>query len=254
MLFKNTYHFNSMNKNINWQGHRGCRGILPENTIPAFIKAMDIGVDTLEIDIAISKDNKIIVTHEPWMSYKICLQENGNSISKEIEKELKIINLNYSEIKKFDCGSKTNKRFPKQKNIKTYKPHLIEMFEACEEHLNQINLKTISYNIEIKSKLKWDNVFNPGPQIICDLLVKEIQAANIAPERLTLQSFDLRVLRILRQQYPQYPLALLIENEYDNLDDLFEVLGFQTPIFSPYFKLLSKEKIVEAQQKGIIQT
>lgn len=239
------------NKKINWQGHRGCRGLLPENTIPAFIKAMNIGVDTLEMDIAVSKDEKIIITHEPWMSHEICLRENGNSFSKKIEKELKIFNLNYWEIKKYDCGSKGNKKFPTQVKIKTHKPHLLEVFAACEEHLKQINLKTISYNIEIKSKPEWDNIFTPGPQIINDLLIKEIKTANIAPERLTLQSFDMRILRILHQQHPQYPLALLIENEYDSLDQLIDELGFQTPIFSPYFKLLNKERIAEAHQKGI---
>ena len=50
---------------FDWQGHRGCRGILPENTVPAFLKALDYNVKTLEMDAAISKDNKVIISHEP---------------------------------------------------------------------------------------------------------------------------------------------------------------------------------------------
>ena len=65
------------------QGHRGARGLRPENTIPAFLMALDSGVTTLELDIAITKDKQIIVSHEPWMSAAICLDSAGNSISRE---------------------------------------------------------------------------------------------------------------------------------------------------------------------------
>jgi glycerophosphoryl diester phosphodiesterase len=55
------------------QGHRGARGLMPENTIPAMIKALDLGVTTLELDLAVTKDGQVIVSHEPYMNPVICL-------------------------------------------------------------------------------------------------------------------------------------------------------------------------------------
>ena len=69
-----------MISNIDIQGHRGCRGLLPENALPAFKKAIELGVHTLEMDVVISKDNKVIVSHEPFMSRRICLKPSGEEI------------------------------------------------------------------------------------------------------------------------------------------------------------------------------
>ncbi|HNP07845.1 MAG TPA: glycerophosphodiester phosphodiesterase family protein, partial [Cyclobacteriaceae bacterium] len=72
------------------QGHRGARGLMPENTIPAFITALDSGVTTVEMDLAITKDGQIIVSHEPWMSSAICLDSSGNAYTKKEEKDFNI--------------------------------------------------------------------------------------------------------------------------------------------------------------------
>ena len=86
---------------FDWQGHRGCRGLLPENTIPAFLKALDfLAVSTLELDVAVSKDGKIIVSHEPWMSHHICTKPDGTPVTKEEAMTLKIMDMTYEEIKK----------------------------------------------------------------------------------------------------------------------------------------------------------
>ena len=63
------------------QGHRGCRGLLPENTIPAMIKALDLGVTTLEMDAVITGDNKVILSHEPWFNSKISTDPEGRPVA-----------------------------------------------------------------------------------------------------------------------------------------------------------------------------
>src|SRR3972149_2846181 len=73
-------------KKTDIQGHRGCRGLMPENTIPGFIKAIELGVSTLEMDVVISKDKKVVVSHEPFLSHEICLTPEGEEIPEEEEK------------------------------------------------------------------------------------------------------------------------------------------------------------------------
>lgn len=243
-----------MNKNskFDWQGHRGCRGLLPENSIPAFIKAIDLNVATLEMDVAVSKDNKIIVSHEPWMSSDICLTPLGKSISKEEEKSIKIYEIDYSLIAAFDCGSLGNKRFPKQQKLPVSKPSLKDVFLACEKHINKNNLNKVRYNIEIKSKPEWDSIFSPTPDIFSKLLVEELKVSGISMDRFCLQSFDVRVLKYLHANYPEITIAYLIEEPYEDILSLLEDnLGFTPPIFSPYYKLLSQQKVKTAQQVGM---
>src|SRR4028118_203743 len=72
------------------QGHRGCRGLMPENTIPAFLKALDLGVTTLELDVVISKDQQVVVSHEPFFSSEICKDPEGKAITKDQEKSRNI--------------------------------------------------------------------------------------------------------------------------------------------------------------------
>jgi len=94
------------------QGHRGARGLKPENTIPAFLVALDSGVTTIEMDVVITKDKRVILSHEPWMEPDICSKPDGSSISKSEGPKLNIYKMTYDEVKQYDCGSKPNKKFP----------------------------------------------------------------------------------------------------------------------------------------------
>ena len=98
------------------QGHRGCRGLLPENTIPAFLKAIELGATTLELDVVISKDKQVVVSHDPYLSHMICLNAKGEAISEEEEKEYNLYKMSYAEIAQCDCGSQPHPGFPEQEN------------------------------------------------------------------------------------------------------------------------------------------
>jgi glycerophosphoryl diester phosphodiesterase len=137
-------------KEIDIQGHRGCRGLLPENSLPAFEKAIDLGVNTLELDIAITKDNKVVVSHEPFMNPVICYNLEGKSIPDSLEKYYNLYKMNYEDIKEFDCGSKFHPRYPKQVKLKTYKPLLSEVFDLVTSKNSDVK-----FNIEIKSELSY---------------------------------------------------------------------------------------------------
>lgn len=228
---------------IDVQGHRGCRGLFPENTLPAFQKAIELGVNTLELDLAISKDRKVVVSHEPFMNHLICLDAEGNEISADDEKKYNLYQINYDSIKQFDCGTKYFERFREQKKIKVYKPLLKEVFKLSEE-LNP----NIRYNIEIKSHPKYDTIFTPVPEEFVRLVLNEINEFGVF-DRTNLQSFDIRILEEIKRQSPKMKVALLVDAN-ESIDIKLSRLSFKPEIISPHLKLLSKENIKEYQKQG----
>ena len=224
------------------QGHRGCRGLLPENTIEAFSKAIDLGVNTLEFDAVISSDHKVIISHEPFMSHEICLTPSGEEILKEDASLHNIYKMTYEEIKSYDCGSKFHDRFPKQKKLKTHKPSLIDVV-SCAESKDE----NILYNIEIKRKIEWDNIFHPDNKTFADLVVNEILNLNIE-SKTTVQCFDISTLKYIRGKYPKIKLVYLIENKETPKQNI-EKLGFVPHVYSPEFKLVDTFLVDYCSQK-----
>src|SRR5689334_22632536 len=96
------------------QGHRGYRGLMPENTIPAMLKAIGLGVNTLEMDICFSKDKKALLSHEPFFNHDITTTPDGSFITEKEEKNYNLYQMDYRLITKFDVGMKPHPRFPQQ--------------------------------------------------------------------------------------------------------------------------------------------
>ncbi|WP_428850294.1 glycerophosphodiester phosphodiesterase [Paucihalobacter sp.] len=221
---------------IEAQGHRGCRGLLPENTLPAFKKAIELGVHTLELDLAVSKDGIVVVSHEPYMNATICHKPDGGDIFESEAKAFNLYQLTFEEIQAFDCGSKAHPRFPGQQLMEVSKPSLSQVFELAEA----LDPK-IKYNIEIKSHPDYDNIFTPAPQEFVRLVIEEIDKHNVF-KRTNLQSFDLRVLEEIKRQAPNMPVAVLIEED-EAIWPKTTSLSFSPEIISPYFKLLDAETV-----------
>ncbi len=221
------------------QGHRGARGLKPENTIPAFITALEWGVTTLELDVVITKDKQVLVSHEPYMAPGICLNQTGASITNE--KEFNIYKLTYTEIQQFDCGSKGNDRFPEQIRESAHKPLLKDVIVAAENHIKNKTTFEVDYNIEIKSSKSGDGKEHPSVEEFSDLVYNTIDQ-YLPWERIVIQSFDFRVLQYWHKKYPAVRLAALVENLKSQEENLKE-LGFIPSIYSPYYKFLSKEKV-----------
>lgn len=231
------------------QGHRGARGLKPENTIPSFIEALNQGVATLEMDVVITKDKQVVVSHEPWMAAGICLQPDGTEISSKEEKRFNIYEMTYEEVKRFDCGSKGNARFPGQQKMTAYKPLLRDVIIAAEDHIKSFTQYEVDYNIEIKSHPAGDNRFHPQPGEFSDLVYKVI-SEYLPLERVVIQSFDIRVLQYWHKTWPQVRLALLVENQKSPEQNLQE-LGFTPSVYSPHYKLLTPEIIQQLKSMGM---
>ncbi|HXH69302.1 MAG TPA: glycerophosphodiester phosphodiesterase family protein [Pyrinomonadaceae bacterium] len=231
------------------QGHRGARGLMPENTIPAFLKALELGVNTLELDVVVSKDNQLVVSHEPWFASEITLDKNASPIPPEKQKEYNLFKVNYSEIKLFDVGSLGNERFPEQRKIKTYKPLLRDVFTETQKYIRKNGLKPTIYNIETKSTALGDNIYHPPPAVFAKLLYGEI-VKNKMQKRVMIQSFDVRTLQEFKKFPIKLPLVLLVENKA-GIKKNIEKLGFQPDIYSPHFSLVDEEIVKYCRQKGI---
>jgi glycerophosphoryl diester phosphodiesterase len=223
------------------QGHRGARGLLPENTIPGFLLAIDSGVTTIELDVVVTKDKQVVVSHEPWMSPAICLDPSGSPLKPKEEKKFNIYQLTYDEVRQFDCGSLGNTDFPQQKKMVISKPLLSEVIAAVENHIKSYASYEVDYNIEIKSSPEGDKKFHPGVEEFSDL-VYNLLDQYLPLERIVVQSFDFRVLKYWHKKYPHIRLSALVENN-KSIDSNLTTLGFKPSVYSPYHKLLSKEKV-----------
>jgi glycerophosphoryl diester phosphodiesterase len=226
---------------FDWQGHRGARGLMPENSIPGFLHALEFPVTTLELDLAVSKDNQLIVSHEPWFSEEICVVDSGDT--------LLIRALTAREIAAIDCGSKVNTRFLKQAKLRTHKPTLDEVITAVNDYCQRTGRAQPLYNIEIKSRPEWDGRYTPPVDEFTQLVLDKLDELKIV-SRVTIQSFDPRVLNYVVARKHPVQLAFLVEDEKD-VDTALRWVDAIPAIYSPHFSLLTKDIVTRLHQLGM---
>lgn len=233
------------------QGHRGARKLMPENTIPAFITALDFGVNTLEMDAAITKDNKVVISHDPFFNHEIILKPDGSQITQNEEKSLMIYKMNYDEVKKYDVGSKGNKWFPEQRHFKAIAPLLSDVIDSADMHARKTNRALPFYNIEIKSHPPFDNIYYPSVEKYTDLIMSVLTQKNIM-SRVIIQSFDIRALKYMHQKYPTIKLALNANNDSKKtFEERLTELGFTPYIFSPIVDMVDSQLVSDCRAKKV---
>lgn len=221
------------------QGHRGCRGLMPENTIPAMVNAAGMWVTTLEMDVCISKDKKVFLSHEPYFSQEITTKPDGSYIDKNEERSFNTYLMNYDDIAKYDVGMKPHPRFPDQQKMKAVKPLLSEVFNSINEFMMTARRPPLFYNIEIKSMPQGDNLYHPEPAEFVELVMAVVKAHQLE-EQVIIQSFDFRPLKYLHKQYPNIKTAMLIEgSNKNNIHQQVKDLGFTPTAYSPEFNLVT---------------
>jgi len=223
---------------------------MPENSIPGFIKAIELGVTTIEMDVVVSADGKVVVSHDPFISSEFCVNELGMEIKKKQERKINIFQLNYEDIILFDCGTKHHDGFPEQQKLSVCKPLLSEVIDKCEKYIQSSNKTQVKYNIELKSRPSWDRVYHPEPLLFTEL-VYNVLNENQLSERITIQSFDLRILQLWRIKYPQYKISLLISNS-KAAEKNIEALGFTPDIYSPNYKLVNDKELAYLKKNNIV--
>ncbi|MFC7666646.1 glycerophosphodiester phosphodiesterase family protein [Hymenobacter humi] len=199
----------SFNPHPEVHGHRGCRGLRPENTLPAFLYALELGVDVIELDVVISADKQVVVSHEPWLNPSICLDSNGQFIPPSQARQLNL----YPALR----------RNPAVRLRPTAASQLSRTtFSACLQAFadggncspggghQALGRSPVGYSIEVKSSPDGDLIFHPGPEEFLALVLAEVDAAQIR-SRTTLLCFDPRILRLAHHNQPNLATCLLLE-------------------------------------------
>src|SRR5699024_10532545 len=231
------------------QAHRGGRGLMPENTIASEKNAIDFGC-TLEMDLQMSKDKKIVVSHDAYMNALFCLTPEGDTMTKKDGYSRLIYDMPYDSVAEYDCGSKPHPGFPKQKNIPAVKPLLsvlIDSVEAYAKKKNHVN----HYNIEIKSSKSADGKHYPNLAEYVDSSMAVIMRKGIAA-RTMVQSFDERALRMVHKKGPDIKISDLVSaDQKDNVKGYIETVGDKPDILSPDYHLCMSERIKAFNELGI---
>jgi glycerophosphoryl diester phosphodiesterase len=239
---------NTMQTEFDTQGHRGCRGLMPENTVPAMLNALGLGVRTLEMDVVITKDKKVVLSHEPWFGEDITTKPDGSYIGEREERKFNIYWMTYEEVKTFDVGMKPHPRFPNQQKMKVVKPLLSDVIDSVKQYMMMARRPMPFYNIETKLIPEFDGVFHPKPDEFVELIMDVVKEKGIQ-DQVIIQSFDFRTLQYIHEKYPAVKTAMLIDmGDKRSLDEQLKELGFTPTIYSPSFYLV-KEKLIKQIHK-----
>lgn len=176
------------------QGHRGARGLLPENTLPAFEKAIELGVSTLELDVGVTKDGVVVISHDRALNPEITRDASGAYLSAPV-----LVNrLSLAEIKTYDVGridanSAYAKRFPDQQAIDgTRMPALSALFKQ----VSKMGAGSIRFNIETKISPEKPHE-TVSPEVFARKVLDVVREHGMQ-SRVTIQSFDWRTLQIIQ--------------------------------------------------------
>jgi glycerophosphoryl diester phosphodiesterase len=272
IVFSQAYFAQSFDK----QAHRGGKSLYPENTILAMKNALKMNITTLEMDLAITKDKKVILSHDSFLSPELVTKPDGTYIPKDSGFYYKIYEMPYAKIQTFDVGLKKLNNYPDQKKMKAQKPLFSEVIDACEKYSRELKRPLPFYNIETKTRPFSDNIFHPEPKEFVDLMMKIILEKGIQ-DRVIIQSFDPRTLEIVHKEYPKIMTALLVEkvddkkmaqqrayfknipvekfmqypNHLSGVAGDMKFLSFTPTIYSPDQSIVTPELIQECHTKGM---
>lgn len=214
-------------------GHRGARAVLPENTLPAFEHAIAAGADMLELDLAVTRDNVLVVSHDPAINRKICTGPEGES---------RIRFMTLAEVKEFDCGAKANPEFPKQTAVPGTR------IPTLDETLALAPKGRFGFNIETKIDVKKPEL-STDPATYARMVVGAIRKHKLE-NRVQVQSFDFRVLVEVRKIAPELKLCALYGGLPKDLVKISREAG-GTPIVAPHHMLVTKGKVKKAHKNGL---
>lgn len=231
------------------EGHRGARGSMPENTIPAMLKGLEMGANVLEMDVYTAKDGQVVVAHDPYINPDYSLLPDGTEIPATDARRYILHQMNYAEIRQFDTGSKYYSEFPQQQKIHTYTPLLNELIDAVELYVNIHHLPKPIYNIELKTDPQYDDIYNASPTDLVEAVMAVVKSKSIQ-QRCYLQSFDFRPLKYLHERYPDVVLGFLTETDRSFEDNIKE-LGFYPAIYSPFYEMTTEDLVKKCHEHGL---
>ena len=230
------------------EGHRGTRGLMPENTIPSMLLALDLGVTTLELDVHITKDEQVILSHDPQLNPAYEFLPAGETVA-AANTTYTWYTLNYSDICKFDVGSRYYEEFPEQQKLQVHKPLLSEVIDAVQAHVKEKKRQPVLFNIELKSEPGTDGIFHPHPNEFAQLVMDVVLAKQVQ-DQVIIQSFDVRIMQAVHPKFPTVKTALLVENS-DSFEINIQKLGYSPVSYNPWYKLVTPALVAACHKRGM---
>jgi glycerophosphoryl diester phosphodiesterase len=200
-------HLDGVRQPFDVQGHRGARGLLPENTLPAFERALELGVSTLELDVGVTRDRQVVVSHERHVNPQLCRRVDGTAIlAPPLIREITL-----AELQALDCGglNPDPARFPEppRRNLPgTRIPTLREVFRLAADFGDA----EVRFNIETKIDPTVDDTV-PIEEFVA-LVVGVVEEAGMV-SRVTVQSFAWRTLELVKRHNPALETAALLASD-----------------------------------------
>ena len=230
------------------QSHRGDAGLFPENTIIAAKNALRLGT-TIEMDLYMSKDSQIVVTHDPHIVAAYTLHPDGKPILPEEEKSLLIKDLDYKDIEQIEIGLRPYGAYPRQMKVHASIPKFADLIDSAEAYAKANHMAPPRYNIQPGPAYTITNDFRKD---FIKKMMRIIISRNIQ-SRSVIQSFDTGMLEVTRKNYPYMPIAYLVTKE--NVVDLkttLAKLSFKPDIYSPYYKPVDLALVKKCHELGML--
>ena len=239
-----------MHSYVDVQAHRGGAGLMPENTVEAMKNAIDMGVNTLEMDLQISADGQVVVSHDAYFHPRYATRPDGTVVEPDDPKEY-IYTMPYSEVKKYDTGMRPSTVWPEKACIPAYKPLASELIGFVENYTKENGLSPMRYNIEIKSKTgKTEGKNWPEYHEFVDKCIELLLSMNLG-DRLVVQSFDVRALNYMHEKYPELILSYLVDEDDTDFEKYMSLLNFTPQWLSPHFSTTDDELCSKVHDKGM---
>jgi glycerophosphoryl diester phosphodiesterase len=231
----------SQENSVLYFGHRGCRGLMPENSIESFQKAIELGVDGIEFDVVVNKDRQLVISHEPYFKAAFCLDPNGKKINNE--KRWNIYELSQAEISQFDCGSKIHPNFSEQAKFSSSIPLLQELFK-------KVDLSNTTILFEVKSNPTEYGKSQPLPNEFVKLIAVEI--ANFSyRDNIVFMSFDKQILEEIHLQLPTYKCIYLTYLPYVKAEKFVNQLSFKPYALGMFHRTIHRKDSKYLHMNGI---
>ena len=234
---------------IDLQAHRGGAGLMPENTFSSMKNAMDLHVNTLEMDLQVSADGKVVVSHDNYFHSRYSIRPDGSLILKGEPKEY-LYTMPYDSIAKYEVGLRPVENWPDQKKVSEHKPLASDLLDFTEEYARENGLSRPRYNIEIKSRTgKGEGKLWPDYKTFCDVCIPLLLSKNLG-DRLVVQSFDVRSLEYIHKNWPEVELSYLTDTEPDIVEILAN-LTFKPRWWSPHYSVITRANVAYCHALGI---
>jgi glycerophosphoryl diester phosphodiesterase len=222
-------------------GHRGCRAYYPENSIIGFQKAIEMGVDGIELDVVVNKDKQLVISHEPYFQSEFCLDGQGQPISKE--NSFNIYEMTQQEIRSFDCGSIGNPKFLEQQAVSVHKPLLKELFDS-------LDLSAVTILFEIKSVRKEYGRSQPHPEEYVQIILRELDSFSHR-QNIVFMSFDPAILNEIQKQTKEFKMVYLTYLPMRSVKRFLKDLDFKPYALGMFYPTVKRRKARSLHQKSM---